>query len=356
MKPKTMILMVVAVGCGLGASYMTSRLLAERSNAPEEQEKIVILVARKTLDTGTTIKEPRDMFTEKAVLKDEEPKNSVSKFEELKGRVLKHTLREGDFVSSADLLSDKESFIAYILPKGYRAMGLRCTIEGIAAGFASLPLSRVDILSTVRRGDDKQSYSKVLLQNVLVLAADQEMHRPDDKNAMLATVVTVALTPEETLKVALAKEYGPLTLVLRKFNDNQKVEADKMTMETMIRGGSKTDAEERSDTPPAPKKEPPKVVVEKPKVEPPAKVVAKTHTHVMTILNAERQEQWEFTLDENDEVVGQRLLPRDTPRSETPGAPAAAPSLTNPPPPTATPPAGGQPTTPPQGDPRNPAG
>ncbi len=33
MKPKTMILMVVAVVCGLGASYMTSRLLADRSRA-----------------------------------------------------------------------------------------------------------------------------------------------------------------------------------------------------------------------------------------------------------------------------------------------------------------------------------
>ena len=30
MKPKTMILMVVAVVCGLGASYMTSKLLADR--------------------------------------------------------------------------------------------------------------------------------------------------------------------------------------------------------------------------------------------------------------------------------------------------------------------------------------
>ena len=43
MKPKTLILMVVAVTCGLGASYMTSRLLAERQ--PEDTEKVKILVA-----------------------------------------------------------------------------------------------------------------------------------------------------------------------------------------------------------------------------------------------------------------------------------------------------------------------
>ena len=49
MKPKTMILMVVAIVCGLGASYMTSRLLAERGEAPAaEQKKVTVLVAKKT--------------------------------------------------------------------------------------------------------------------------------------------------------------------------------------------------------------------------------------------------------------------------------------------------------------------
>jgi pilus assembly protein CpaB len=336
MKPKTMILMVVAVGCGLGASYMTSRLLAERGNTTEEQEKVVILVARKNLDTGATIKDPKEMFVEKAVVKGEEPKNSVTKFEDLKGRVLKRTLREEDYVSSADLLSDKESWIAYSLPKGYRALGIRVNMEGTAAGFASLPLSRVDVIATVRRGDDKQSFSQVLLQNVLVLAADQSTVR--EEKAMPAAVVTVALTPEEILKVSLAKEYGPLSLVLRKFNDNQQVsrENTKVTMENILSNTRNTegDSQDKSDVPPVvAKKDPPKV---EPKVDPVPVPVAKTRTHIITLLNADRQEQWEFTLDENDEVVGQRLLPRDTPRNETVPAPAA-PSLANPPPPAADP-------------------
>ena len=58
MKPKTMVLMVVAVSCGLGASYMTSRLLAERGNSTDENEKVSALVARKNLDMGMLIKNP----------------------------------------------------------------------------------------------------------------------------------------------------------------------------------------------------------------------------------------------------------------------------------------------------------
>ena len=51
MKSKTLILLVVAIVCGLAASYMTSQLLAERNNTGPEQteEKIQILVAKKNL-------------------------------------------------------------------------------------------------------------------------------------------------------------------------------------------------------------------------------------------------------------------------------------------------------------------
>src|SRR2546430_3518288 len=81
MKPKTLILMVVAVTCGLGASYMTSRLLAERQ--PEETEKVPILVLKKNLDMGTTIKKVDDFFEVKQFTKGEEPKNAITKPEEL---------------------------------------------------------------------------------------------------------------------------------------------------------------------------------------------------------------------------------------------------------------------------------
>jgi Flp pilus assembly protein CpaB len=328
MKPKTMILMIVAVGCGLGASYMTSRLLAERGSAPEEQEKTMVLVARKNLETGMTVKNPQDMFLEKVYIKGEEPKSAILKFEDVKGKVLKHGLREGDWVSMADLLSDKESALQYLLPKDHFAIGLRVNIESIAGGFASLPLSRVDVYSTVRRADDKGSFCKLLLQNVLVLAADQSMDRNDKSQAMPATVVTVALKREDILRVNLAKEFGPLSLVLRGFNDNQKVDSLKATFEDVVNGaGKNTDVDETAESPTVPK-----VAVQPPMpptqpVAPPPPPEPKTHTYVVTLINGDRQEQVEFTLDEQNEVLSSRLLQRsEPPRPEQPAAnPPAAP-------------------------------
>src|SRR5205085_10290963 len=140
----------------------------------------------------------------------DEPKNAIVEAKDLQARMLKRPLRAGDFVTGEDLLSDKEPGLGPQLPQGYRAVGVRVKIEDIASGFASLPMSRVDILWTKRGTNDKDSASRLLLENVLVLAADTNSVRADGQAAMPATVVTVALKPEDCLKIAMAKETGVL--------------------------------------------------------------------------------------------------------------------------------------------------
>jgi Flp pilus assembly protein CpaB len=229
MKPKTLVLMVVAVTCGLGASYMTSRLLAERST--DDAEKTPVLVARKQIDNGVAIKVPQDMFEEKLFVKGEEPRDALAKLDDLKGRVMKRTLRVGDFIRADDMLDSKDpqSTFSVNLPEGFRAMGLRVNLESIAGGFASLPHSRVDIVQTVRRGDDKTSYAQIILENVLVLAADAKTTRDEGGNAMPASIVTFALSPEDALKLSLCREGGSISLMLRKFGDNRHSPVEKVT-------------------------------------------------------------------------------------------------------------------------------
>ena len=104
MKPKTLVLMGVAIACGLGASYMTSRLLAERQT--DDEPKLEVLVAKKNLNIGDTIKAPDEMFQFKQYVKGEEPQGAVTTYDDLKNRVLKRPLRPGDHVTADDLLSD----------------------------------------------------------------------------------------------------------------------------------------------------------------------------------------------------------------------------------------------------------
>jgi Flp pilus assembly protein CpaB len=222
MKPKTMILMAVAIVCGLGASYMTSRLLADREEAPPAAEpppeRVTFLVAKVNLDHGAALKNPQEMFVEKSANKDDAPKDTVTELKVLKGKFLKRGLRKGDHITSEDLVDEKTSILAN-LPDGYQAYGIQVDPASIAAGWASLPGSKVNILWTMRGGDNKSSFSKLLLEDVLVLAADGQSIRIDEGKAMPAQVVTVALKTTDTMKVKLAQLYGPLTLTLRKYGD-----------------------------------------------------------------------------------------------------------------------------------------
>ena len=324
MKPKTMILVAVAVVCGLAASYLTSRLLAERTGS-DPGEKVTIVVARKNLATGAIIETPTDMFQEKLVTKGDEPTHALTRFDELKGKVIKRSLREGDFVSADDLLTDKNSIMAYLLPPGHQAYGLKVSIQEIAGGFASLPLSKVDIYATIRRDTDK-SFSKRLLQDVLVLAADQKFER-EERGALPATTVTLALTPEDIQKVSLVKEFGTLSLALRKFDENQKTDLPSFSIEDWLNDG---------------KNKPLEVVAEEPvekipvHIEPPARLLPSNKKHVVITYNGSLLELTEFTLDENDEVISSRIIRRE---EMGPGQPVLTPPPAPAPPTPALPPA-----------------
>src|SRR5437870_12752847 len=83
MKPKTMILMVVAVACGLGASYMTSKLLADR-NKPQETPGVPVLVAKERIPAWLAIKDPEKYFEIKEYPSELAPRRAINDFAQIK--------------------------------------------------------------------------------------------------------------------------------------------------------------------------------------------------------------------------------------------------------------------------------
>jgi pilus assembly protein CpaB len=221
MKSKTLILMGIAVVCGLGASYMTARILADRPQQTEEVEKVTVLVAKKNIPQGTFIKVPEEWFIEKEFVKGEEPKKAVRAFDEVKDRVVSKPLSAEQWVVSDDLLRRDQYGIIYAVPKGMRAMAIRVNVDTVVAGFVQ-PNSRVDVLNTVRR-EDTNSYTQTILQNMLVLAVDQLDKKDQEKIAIVSSTVTLAVTPEDAQVLSLAQQMGELRLVLRPNDDTENV-------------------------------------------------------------------------------------------------------------------------------------
>jgi pilus assembly protein CpaB len=217
MKSKTMILLVVAAGCGLVASYMTSRLLAERN------QKVQVLVAKANFAPWTTIKNPDDMFELEERTKVDTPRNAVTSVEGAADHVLAKRMEKGDVLVSEYLQSRDKASLDVVLPPGKRAVAVRTTQEAVAGGFV-LPDSQVDVIHTVRRGD-RGPESRVILQDVKVLAVDQLDRKPEgDKVGVVPATVTLMLDPDQVQVITRAQTEGIITLSLRSRGDTAKID------------------------------------------------------------------------------------------------------------------------------------
>jgi pilus assembly protein CpaB len=316
MKPKTLILMVVAIACGLVASYMTSRVIADRSDKPTD-EKVTVLVARKNLTMGTYIKDPEQLFEEKQFTKGEEPKKAIRNFEELKDKRLNKPLSAEQFVTPDDVATKDQDGLSAVMQKGKRAFAIKVDAASSVGGFV-LPHSRVDIVSVVQRNEN-ETYSKIILQDILVLAVDQGKDRPDDKTAIIGNTVTVQVTPQQAEVLTLAQRLGTLNLLLRAYGDEEKVTtAGTRPKEiTQAGNGDKGDSQEEQfggegargkplglgSIPELPKTTKPSTPVAevKPAEVKPVEVPPPPKTHTLTIYNGDAVIRAVFTLPKDKE-------------------------------------------------------
>ena len=106
--------------------------------------------------------------------------------------------------------------IAALLPEGMRAATVRIDDVSGVAGFVQ-PNDTVDVLITrqVQGGGGAQQVTDVLLQNIRVLAIDQQAKNPDG-TPKVGRTATFEVAPLDAQKLALAQSAGSLSLVLRK--------------------------------------------------------------------------------------------------------------------------------------------
>jgi pilus assembly protein CpaB len=302
MKPKTMLLMVVAVGCGLAASYMTSRLLADR-NKETEEARVTVVVSKGKVSAFQPIKDPEKYFTVKEVPESAAPKKAVKSLEDIKDQRLARSLVEDEYLTTDHLLNKDLEGMEGLLPKGMRAVAIKVNPESLVGGFVR-PNSHVDVIFTPR-GNAADVTSKVILQDMLVLAVDQRAERDPNERTILGNTVTIAAKLEEAQRLALASSTGELRLTLRALGDTDRPRTPPVRygdLEKPQREGVLTEDGQlasaasppvpalpalpvppKAEPKPEPKAEP---KVEQPKEEPkeeepPAK------THVMSIQNGE---------------------------------------------------------------------
>ena len=233
MKAARLVVLGVAVAAGGIAAY-----LAAGSKAPPPPpvaaapplETVEVLVAKSDLSRGQVIEGqdigwqtwPKAAANASFIKKSDQPDAANS----FVGAIVRVAMLAGDPIRGPYVVMAKGSgFMAAILPKGMRAVGVDISAVTSAGGFI-LPDDRVDVVLTRRdRAAEKSTgvekfVSDTILRNVRVLAVDQSIDTKADVKVALGKTATLELTQSQAETLEVSHQLGTISLTLRSIRDS----------------------------------------------------------------------------------------------------------------------------------------
>lgn len=180
-----------------------------------------IVVAAHDLPIGTKLDAGAFKITRWS--RDAVPPGAYSDAQALAGAFVKSGFVANEPIVASKLFTGQMAggVMPLLIPPGMRAMSVPVDEVADIAGFVQ-PHTRVDVLVAMSQGSDQQSFSRIVLQNVEVLAVAQEIEQTEDKPTVVK-VVTLLVTPADAEKLGLASHEGSLKLAMRNYSDNKMV-------------------------------------------------------------------------------------------------------------------------------------
>jgi pilus assembly protein CpaB len=156
------------------------------------------------------------------------PREPLRSIRDVEGRVARASIIAGEPIHEAKLApAGQGGLMPILVPSGKRGVTIKVDEAVQKSGFV-LPNSRVDVLVTMARKMGEGRASRIVLQDVAVLAADQSVEMKDNRPVTMTTV-TMALSPEEAERLALSQNEGKVTLAIRNLKDDTRVSTPGVT-------------------------------------------------------------------------------------------------------------------------------
>jgi pilus assembly protein CpaB len=217
---RAIVFWTLALMAGASSAVLLKVYLDKRQAAAPHLSPVV--VAALDLPLATTLKPEHLTVVEWP--QNGRPVGTFVEAKDLVGRVLISKTLQGEPILAPRLAArEAGSGLAALIPNNMRAAAVRVDDVVGVAGFIH-PEDRVDVIVTMRAQNSDHS-SKVILQNVKVLAVGQQLEIEEKSRgkALPVTVATLLVTPEQSEKLALAATQGKLLLTLRSWTDESEV-------------------------------------------------------------------------------------------------------------------------------------
>lgn len=240
MRPKSIVLLALALGCGLVASIGISQVL-DRQRGPSEKTE-GIYVAKVDINTGDPISADIVILEQWPVAKI--PPGAIRELEAIDGERARQKLYAGAPIIEAQVGATEDA--ADTIPKGFRVVPVQLGKAEIGAGLLH-PGNRVDVQLFVKKNpgmDIHTTKTQPILYNVRVFAVDQQFERSaEEGEKRIGSIVSLLVSPEDADRLSLAQRLGDIKLILRNTDDDVRQLSQGATVAELL--GGETDTQDR---------------------------------------------------------------------------------------------------------------
>jgi pilus assembly protein CpaB len=236
MRNKALLMVLAgAVIFGLIAAVSVSRFL---SGARGNSEGTTVVIARMEIPLGAMIL--REQLTTAQMPGDAVPEGAFPDLAKALGRVTSTRIAAREPVTENRLAPEGSAAgLSALIPEGYRAITVKVDDEAGIAGFL-MPGTLVDVLAVINPPNESSGQnpiSKIVLQNIKVLASGQNLDQPKDgREPVSIKTATLLVTPEQAEKLVLSSFDGRLRLALRNTIDQGDEKTPGANKNTLLTG------------------------------------------------------------------------------------------------------------------------
>jgi len=236
---RSLLFMMLAGVAALVAALVVYSALKKREREVQEAmaQSVNIVVATHDLHIGAQLDPTAVKLARWS--RDAMPPGAFTDIAAVTGKYVKTPFVENEPIVNERLFTGVKTagMLPLLIPAGMRAMSVPVDEVSDIAGFV-LPGAHVDILVAISdKATGSEPFSKIVLQNVEVIAVAQEIEEAKDEPKVVK-VITVLLTPEEAERLTVASHDGTLRLALRNYEDKKVVMTSGSNIAAMLRGGA----------------------------------------------------------------------------------------------------------------------
>jgi pilus assembly protein CpaB len=234
-RPGTIFLFAIVIGALCSAlvyrNLSGQRAEIEAARRAMQLGTVDVLVASEPISIGgrveagavKTVRWPADI----------QPEGAVHDSSAVVGRIARTAIDKNQPIVESQLVNEGTGLLPLLITEGMRGISVKVDDVTGVSGFIT-PNSRVDVLvsgtDNVEGGEQK---SKVILQNVKVLAIGRSIEQKDNKPVEVPTV-TLLVSPQDAEKLTLATRQDPVRLALRNYRDEEFVGTPGMTQKALF--------------------------------------------------------------------------------------------------------------------------